>query len=730
MSFSTDHSSPAAECGWTPVTVRLEGERRLRGAVRGWGAGNPPVRFQIDGGVDAQIARCEATEPSGSGSAAAATAAAKPTLRDHLFEILGLDPGQGFSSEGSSSSDIELVTSFLGKYLWPAHRAGVRVRVVLAAVLLLASSALGVCVPLLVKRLVDRLTVSGAAAGPLALPVGLLLAFYGTKLVQVCCQEGRLYCLSSVIQRATRLVSRDLFAHLLDVDLSYHVERQTGALAQTLDRGCRAISQFLEAALSTWVPAVIESSLVFTLLFFRYGARYALTSLLFLTAYTVWTVTIIDWRVRIRKRMNKAEERASAKLVDSVINVEGVKLFTNERLEAEAYEAELRAYERAALISTRSVNLLNAGQGLLNATGLIAVLAMASQGVVSGRMSVGDLVAINGLLTQLYLPLEYLGWAWREMRQALIDLRRLIALTELPAADTEAGVELEVTTGLVEFHEVCFSYPNGRRVLDRVSFAVRPGTTTAIVGPTGSGKSTVLKLLFRLFEPSSGAVRIDGTDIRDARLSSLRGRVGVVPQDCALFNESIAYNVRYGRPSATEEEVREAERAAQLTQALSRFPLGDATIVGERGAKLSGGEKQRVAIARTLLKNPPILLLDEATAALDSATERAIVRELKALAAHRTTLVVAHRLATIKDADEARAPPALPAPPPEAAQIIVLEAGRIVERGSHDELLARNGLYHSMWRRQKGAPPSMPPLLNSTPPNPSASGPAPSGSPR
>jgi len=490
-------------------------------------------------------------------------------------------------------------------------------------------------------------------------------------------------------QRALRDLGLATFRHLHALSLRFHLERQTGGLSRVIERGTTGIDSLLSYLVFSILPIIIEILLVCGILWTLYDLTYAAVTLVTITGYIAYTLTITEWRTKFRRMMNETEEEAHAKAIDSLLNYETVKYFGNEEHEAKRFDVALERYERAAVKSQVTLSLLNVGQGAIIAAGTIIIMIMAGHGVADGSMTVGDFVLVNAYLIQLYLPLNFLGNVYRQIKQSIIDMEKMFRLLEVPreVADPPDAAALKVAGGRIEFRNVRFGYDPARTILDDVSFTVEPGTTVAIVGPSGAGKSTISRLLFRFYDVNAGAVLIDGQDVREVTQSSLRAAIGIVPQDTVLFNDTIYYNIAYGRPSASRAEVEEAARLARIHGFVAMLPDGYEAMVGERGLKLSGGEKQRVAIARTLLKRPSIFLFDEATSALDTHTEKEIQASLREVSASRTTLVIAHRLSTIIDAD----------------QILVLEKGRVVERGRHADLLAKDGLYASMWRRQQEA---------------------------
>jgi ABC-type transport system involved in Fe-S cluster assembly fused permease/ATPase subunit len=567
-------------------------------------------------------------------------------------------------------------------YLW-AHRG----RVVIALACLVGAKLATVAVPILLKHLVDSLSPAQlSVAAVLVVPVALVIAYGLLRLSTSLFTELREFLFVHVTQAAIRTLALKTFRHLHSLSLRYHLDRRTGAVTREIDQGIRGISSLISFTLYSILPTLIEIGLVVGYLLWNYEIWFAVIVGISLSLYIAFTVTVTNWRTQVRRRWNELESKAHSRAVDSLLNFETVKYFGNEEYEARRYDETLADSQRTAVLSQQSLNVLNAGQQAIIAVALTLILWRAALGVVEGRLTIGDLVLVNAFMIQLYIPMNFLGVIYREIKQSLIDMDRMFSLLEQhrEIADAPDAGPLVVRRGEVRFEHVDFAYDRRRPVLHDVSFVVPAGTTTAVVGATGSGKSTLARLLFRFYEVGAGRILIDGQDVRTVMQASLRAAIGIVPQDTVLFNDTIEYNIAYGRPGAHHDEVVAAARAAHIHQFIESLPDGYATMVGERGLKLSGGEKQRVAIARTLLKRPAILVFDEATSALDSRTERVIQQELESIAHDHTTLVIAHRLSTIVGAD----------------QILVLDHGRIVERGTHSELLARRGAYAAMWEIQ------------------------------
>jgi ATP-binding cassette, subfamily B, heavy metal transporter len=575
----------------------------------------------------------------------------------------------------------------LGPYLWPKHALDLRLRVVAALVLLVLGKLVNITIPFFYKGAVDAL--SGRHPGLFAVPVGVILAYGGARVASQSFNELRNAVFAKVGQRAVRQLALATFRHIHSLSLRFHLERRTGGLARAVERGTAGIEFLLSFLLFNVVPTVFEIVVVCAILWRLYNWSFAAVTLLTIVGYIAFTFTVTDWRIRYRREMNTRNTEANSRAVDALLNYETVKYFANETHEAERYDRALHAYERAAVKSEATLAALNVGQGAIIAGGLIGVMILAGYGVKAGRMTVGDFVLVNAYLIQLYTPLNFLGVVYRNIKQSLTDLEQMLSLLKIQPEieDRPGAAPLVVRRGGIRFRHVDFRYDRRRAILDDVDFAVPPGASVAIVGPSGAGKSTIARLLFRFYDIDDGAIEIDGQDLREVTQDSLRRAIGVVPQDTVLFNDTILYNIAYGRPGASRAEIEAAARRAHIHDFVAALPDGYQTIVGERGLKLSGGEKQRVAIARVVLKAPPILVFDEATSALDTKTEREIQKSLAEVAAERTTLVIAHRLSTVVDAD----------------QILVLDHGRIVERGRHRELVAKGGVYAQMWARQQEA---------------------------
>ena len=563
-----------------------------------------------------------------------------------------------------------------------------------ALAFMVGAKVANVGVPLLLKNLVDSLTLKpGSAQAFLVVPVALLLAYGLLRLCTALFAEARELIFAKATEGASRSISLEVFRHLHSLSLRFHLERQTGGMTRDIERGTRGVQSLISYSLYSIIPTLIEVTLVLTLLAVKYDIWFAIISGTALVLYITFTVLVTEWRTQFRKSMNELDSRAHSRAIDSLLNFETVKYFNNEDFEARRYDENLERYRKVAIKSQRTLSLLNAGQQSIIAIGLVAMLWRATQGVVDGSMTLGDLVMVNAFMIQLYIPLGFLGVLYREIKQSLTDLDKMFTLMEKEReiADAPGAPALQMQGApTVRFENVAFAYEPARPILHQISFEIPSGKTVAVVGPSGSGKSTLARLLFRFYDVgagrSDGRITINGQDIRSVTQASLRQAIGIVPQDTVLFNDTVEYNIAYGRPGATRAEVEDAARAARIHTFITSTPGGYDTMVGERGLKLSGGEKQRVAIARTLLKNPPILIFDEATSALDSANERAIQAELTAVAQNKTTLVIAHRLSTVVDAHE----------------ILVMDTGHIIERGTHLQLLAQGGRYAQMWALQQG----------------------------
>jgi ATP-binding cassette, subfamily B, heavy metal transporter len=579
-------------------------------------------------------------------------------------------------------------------YVWPERRPDLKVRVVIAFVVLLIAKLVTVGVPVLYKDATDRLTASGGHSVTLgqglAIGIAMLIFAYGTgRVLTMVLTQIRDVIFTEVSQNAVRELNNRTFAHLHRLSLRFHLERRTGGLSRVIERATRGVELIIRMGILNVLPTALELLLVVGMLLYYFDWRYVAIMLATVALYMWFTFAASERRIAIRREMNDSDTDANTKAIDSLLNFETVKYFGNEEHEARRFDASMARYEKAAIKTFRSLGTLNSGQALIFTIGMTLCMLLAARGVIAGTNSVGEFVMVNALMIQLYMPLNFMGMVYREIKQGLVDLEAMFALLdEKQEIKDKAGARpLQVTRGEIRFEDVRFAYERNRPILKDISFAVPAGKMVAIVGPSGAGKSTIARVLFRFYDIQSGAVTIDGQDIRDVTQKSLRAAIGVVPQDTVLFNDTIYYNIKYGRPDATDEEVYEAARLAQIDTFIRTLPLGYKTMVGERGLKLSGGEKQRVAIARTILKGPPILILDEATSALDSHTEKEIQDALDRVAQGRTTLVIAHRLSTIVHADA----------------ILVMENGRLVEQGTHAELVAKGGLYASLWERQRQA---------------------------
>jgi len=587
-------------------------------------------------------------------------------------------------SNHEKSNDWKVIANLL-PYLWTFKG-----RVILALSCLIAAKVANLGVPILLKFLVDSMSVPPGLQTLIVVPVALIIAYGLLRLSASLFTELRELIFSRVTESAIRTVALQVFEHLHALSLRFHLSRQTGGMTRDIERGTRGIQSLISYSLYSILPTMVELGLVLGYFVWAYNYSFALITLVALVLYVIFTIIVTEWRTKYRKRMNELDSKAHQRAVDALINFETVKYFGNEEYETKRYDENLRCFREAAIQSQRSLAILNVGQQTIIATGLILILWQATVGVSNGSMTLGDLVLVNVLMIQLYIPLNFLGVIYREIKQALIDMDRMFKLlgTDREIADQEGAQDLVIKSQAlgphIQFHDVSFSYELNRQILKAIDFEVLPGKTTAVVGHSGAGKSTLARLLFRFYDVTKGSIEFDQQNIQAVTQKSLRACIGIVPQDTVLFNDTIAYNIAYGRPGASQEEIEMAAKAAQIHDFITSLPDGYNSAVGERGLKLSGGEKQRVAIARTLLKNPSFLIFDEATSALDSETERAIQKELMALAKNRSTLIIAHRLSTIIYAD----------------QILVMDDGCIIERGTHDELLSLGGRYSDMWQAQ------------------------------
>ena len=584
--------------------------------------------------------------------------------------------------ERSDRDTLKRLFPYLWQYKW---------RVMAALAFMVGAKVANVSVPVLLKHLIDDMSIKpGDVQAVLVVPVALLVGYGLLRLSVSAFTELRELVFAKATQGAARQIALETFQHLHGLSLRFHLERQTGGMTRDIERGVRGIESLISYSLYSIVPTLIEVALVLSILAVQFDVWFAGITLSALLVYIIFTVWVTEWRTQYRRQANEFDSAAHTKAVDSLLNYETVKYFNNEGFEAKRYDKSLEQLRRARLKAQTSLSLLNTGQQLIIAIALVGMLWRATEGVVAGRMTLGDLVMINAFMIQLYIPLNFLGVLYREIKQSLTDLDRMFSLLEKEreVADLPHAQPLQMQgSPCVRFENVVFAYEPARPILHGISFDIPAGKTVAVVGPSGSGKSTLARLLFRFYDVGAGRITIDGQDIKQVTQASVRKALGIVPQDTVLFNDTVRYNIAYGRTDATEAEVEQAAKAAHIHDFISATPKGYSTMVGERGLKLSGGEKQRVAIARTMLKNPPIVIFDEATSALDSANERAIQAELQSAAHNKTTLVIAHRLSTVVDAHE----------------ILVLDAGRIVERGSHAALLAMNGRYAEMWALQQSA---------------------------
>ena len=583
------------------------------------------------------------------------------------------------------SNDWKVIANLL-PYLWTFKG-----RVILALSCLISAKVANLGVPILLKSLVDSMSVPPGLQTLIVVPVALIIAYGLLRLSASLFTELRELIFSRVTESAVRTVALQVFEHLHALSLRFHLSRQTGGMTRDIERGTRGIQSLISYSLYSILPTIVELGLVLGYFVWAYNYLFALITLIALVLYVIFTIVVTEWRTKYRKKMNELDSKAHQRAVDALINFETVKYFGNEEYETKRYDENLRCFREAAIQSQRSLAILNLGQQTIIATGLILILWQATIGVSNGSMTLGDLVLVNVLMIQLYIPLNFLGVIYREIKQALIDMDRMFKLlgTDREIADQDGAPDLVIKNQAlgphIQFRDVSFSYERNRQILKGIDFEVLPGKTTAVVGHSGAGKSTLARLLFRFYDVTKGSIEFDQQNIQAVTQKSVRACIGIVPQDTVLFNDTIAYNIAYGRPGASQEEIETAAKAAQIHDFITSLPDGYHSAVGERGLKLSGGEKQRVAIARTLLKNPSFLIFDEATSALDSETERAIQKELMALAKNRSTLIIAHRLSTIIYAD----------------QILVMDDGCIIERGTHDELLSLGGRYSDMWQAQQ-----------------------------
>ena len=595
------------------------------------------------------------------------------------------EPGPGPISPANEWSTIKTLLP----YLWPSGEMGLRVRVVIAMALLIAAKATNVSVPIFYKQAVDTLTADGKVDALITVPIALILAYGLCRVAAMAFGEFRDAVFTRVAQRAIRQAGLKTFRHLHHLSLRFHLERKTGGVARAVERGTSGIEFLLRFMLFNVLPTILEVTMVCGILWHLYGIAYAALTLGVLVVYIAWTLLVTEWRLKFRRAMNETDNEANTRAIDSLLNFETVKYFGNEEHEAGRFDQALRAYESAAIKSGTSLALLNVGQAIIITAGVTAAMIMAGYGVVEKTMTIGDFVLVNSYLIQIFMPLNFLGFVYREIKRSLTDMEAMFELLHEPNEidDAPGAKPLTEGSGAVRFESVSFAYDERRPILKDVSFNVPAGRKLAIVGPSGAGKSTISRLLYRFYDVSAGTVSVDGDDIRTITQKSLRAAIGIVPQDTVLFNDSIYYNIAYGAPGATPAAVEQAARQARIHDFIMSLPDGYQSKVGERGLKLSGGEKRRVAIARTILKNPRILVFDEATSALDSRTEQEILASFKDVAADRTTLTIAHRLSTVIDADE----------------ILVLIDGKIAERGTHQALLTAGGPYADMWQRQQQA---------------------------
>lgn len=598
---------------------------------------------------------------------------------------------QHFKTDVNSSSQKRQLKDWqVIKNLMP-YLLAYKARIIFTLLCLVVAKAANLGVPIMLKKIVDAMSINTTPQLLLVVPASLIIAYGALRLSASLFAELRELIFSKVTEQAVRQIGLQVFNHLHALSLRFHLTRQTGGMTRDIERGTRGIQSLISFSLYSIIPTLIELAMVLGYFLFAYDVWFVIVTCIALFCYVVFTVVVTEWRTHFRREMNTLDSKANQNAVDSLINFETVKYFGNEHYESARYDVNLKKYAQAAIKSQKSLAFLNFGQQTIIVAGLVCILGLASQGVASGEMTIGDLVLVNVLMIQLYIPLNFLGVLYREMKQSLTDIDRMFNLleTDQEVADAPNAQTLKINTPElgphVSFQDVCFYYESNREILNHVSFDILPGQTTAVVGHSGAGKSTLSRLLFRFYDVQSGAIFLDGQDIKTVKQASLRQAVGIVPQDTVLFNDTIGYNIAYGKPGVSQSDIEAAAQSAQIHQFIMRLPNGYDTDVGERGLKLSGGEKQRVAIARTLLKNPALLVFDEATSALDSETERTIQKELNELAKNHTTLIIAHRLSTIIHAD----------------QILVMSAGEIVERGTHASLLALGQRYAEMWLAQQ-----------------------------